>query len=64
MTVLWMTKVPMKNVGKAKNIEFVNSSLPAWFRKDEVAANLLSHLFTRGEKSITLGFVKLRGNPR
>jgi len=47
-----MTKVPMKNVGKAKNIEFVNSSLPAWFRKDEVAANLLSHLFTRGRNQL------------
>jgi len=59
-----MAKVPMQNVGKAENTEFVNFSLPAWFRKDDVAANLLSHLFTRGEKSITLGFVKLRGNPR
>jgi hypothetical protein len=49
---------------QSKKIEFVTSNLPAWFKKAEVAANLLSHLFTSGENSITLGFVKLSGNPK
>jgi hypothetical protein len=54
----------MQKVAKAENTELVNWSLPAWFKKVEVAANLLSHLLTRGEKLMTFGFVKPRGNPR
>lgn len=54
----------IQKVGRAEKIELVSSSLPACFRNAEVAASLLSHLLTRGEKSITLGFVRLRGNPR
>lgn len=57
-------KVLMQKVCNVEKIEFVTSSLPAWFRKAEVAASLLSHLLTRGEKSITLGFVRLRGSPK
>jgi hypothetical protein len=33
-------------------------------RKVDVATNLLSNLFTRGEKSMTLGLVRLKGSPR
>jgi hypothetical protein len=54
----------MQKVGKAENTELVNSSLPAWFKKVEVATNLLSHLLTSGEKSMILGFVKPRGKSR
>lgn len=54
----------IQKVGKAMKIEFVTSSLPAWLRNMEVAAGLLSHLLTRGEKSITFGFVRLRGSRR
>ena len=54
----------MQKVGKAEKIEFVTSSLPAWLKKIEVVANLLSHLLTKGEKSITFGFARLNGNPR
>jgi hypothetical protein len=56
--------VLIPKVGKAEKIEFVTSSLPAWFKKAKVAANLFSHLFTSGENSIPLGFVKLSGNPK
>jgi hypothetical protein len=59
-----MAKVLIQKVGKAEKTEFVNCSLPAWLRKVEVAANLLSHLFTNEEKSITFGLVKLSGRPR
>jgi hypothetical protein len=48
ITILWTAKVLMQNVGKAENIELVNSGLPAWLRKVEVVASLLSHLLTRG----------------
>lgn len=54
----------MQKVGKAEKTEFVSWSLPAWLRKVEVAANLLSHLLTRGEKSMTLGLVRLKGSPK
>jgi hypothetical protein len=59
-----MEKVPMQKVGNAEKTEFVNSNLPAWLRKVDVATNLLSNLFTRGEKSMTLGLVRLKGSPR
>jgi hypothetical protein len=59
-----MAKVLMQKVGKAKKTEFVSWSLPAWLRKVEVAANLLSHLLTRGEKSMTLDLVRLKGSPK
>ena len=52
------------NVGRAVITELANSNLPAWLRKVDVAANLLSHLFTSGEKSMTLGLVRLKGSPR
>jgi hypothetical protein len=54
----------MQKVGRAEKIEFVTSNLPAWFKKTEVAANLLSHLLTRGVKSTTLGFVRFKGKPK
>ena len=54
----------IQKVGKAEKTELVNSSLLAWFRKVEVATYLLSHLLTKGEKSITFGFVRPRGKPR
>lgn len=54
----------MQKVGMAVRIEFVTSNLPACVRKTEVVANLFSHLLTSGEKSMTLGFVRLRGRPR
>ena len=40
----------IQKVGKAEKTELVNSSLLAWFRKVELATNLLSHLLTKGEK--------------
>ena len=64
ITVLWSANVLMQKVGKAEKTELVNSSLLAWLRKIDVAASLLSHLLTRGEKSMTLGFVNPRGRPR
>lgn len=54
----------MQKVGKAEKNEFVSLSLPAWLRKDDVAASLFSHLVTKGEKSTTLGLVNPRDNPR
>jgi hypothetical protein len=54
----------MQKVGKAEKTELVSCSLPAWLRKEEVAASLHSHLLTRGEKSMTFGFVKPSGRPR
>ena len=39
-------------MGKAVKIAFVTSSRPAWERKLEVHASLLSHLVTKGKKSI------------
>jgi hypothetical protein len=54
----------MQKVGKSENTELVNYSVLAWLRKSEVATNLLSHLLTRGEKSMTLGLVKLKGSPK
>jgi len=56
--------VLIQKVGKAQKTELVNSSLPAWLRKVDVAASLLSHLLTSGEKSMTLGFVNPNGNPK
>ena len=44
----------MQNVGIAVRIELVTSSLPAWFKKMDVAANLLSHLLTRGRNQLPL----------
>jgi hypothetical protein len=51
-------------VGKAVKIEFVSSSLLAWFRKGEIKLSLFSHLLMRGKKSSTFGLVKPIGNPR
>lgn len=64
ITVGWMAKVLMQNVGNAENTELVNCNLPAWLRNVEVAANLLSHVLTSGEKSMTLGLVRLKGSPK
>jgi len=54
----------MQKVGSAESTEFVISIRPAWLRKVEVAASLLSHLVTKGEKSMIFGLVRLKGRPR
>jgi uncharacterized protein YhfF len=64
MTVFGKRNVHMAKVGRALKTEFTNSNLPAWLRKAEVLTNLLSHLVTMGQKSATVGLVKLRGSPR
>jgi len=54
----------MVYVGKALRTTFVICNLPAWLKRDETITNLLSYLDTRGQKSATVGFVRLRGKPR
>jgi len=57
-------KVHIAKVGSAGMSKFINWSLPAWLRKKDAATSLLSHLLTKGEKSIILGFCNPRGKPR
>jgi len=54
----------MAKVGKAVRTTFVSSNLPASLKKEEKATNLLSHLVVRGQKSATVGLVKLKGRPK
>ena len=54
----------MAKVSKAENTAFVNCNLPDWFKKDEMLDRRLSQRLTRGQKSATVGLVKLKGNPR
>jgi uncharacterized protein YhfF len=54
----------MAKVGKAVRTTFVRSNLPASLKKEEKATNLLSHLVARGQKSATVGLVKLKGRPK
>ena len=63
-TPLGKARAQRWKVGRAVRTAFVNSSFPAWDKKEEVQASLLSHLFTRGRKSSTFGLVWPRGNPR
>jgi len=49
-------------VGSVVMTELAICNLPARLRKLEVATSLLSHLLTRGEKSMNFGFVRLRGD--
>ena len=43
----------MKNIGNEVKMECVTSSMLAWEREEEVKARPLSHLVTKGIKSIT-----------
>jgi hypothetical protein len=62
--VLGKRRLHMAKVGKAVRIAFVSSNLPASLKKEEKATNLLSHLVARGQKSATVGLVKLKGRPK
>jgi hypothetical protein len=60
ITVLGSRKVHIANVGRAVKTALVSSNLPASERKKEKATSLLSHLETKGQKSATVGLVRLR----
>jgi hypothetical protein len=64
MTVFGSKKVHIAKVGKALKTALKSSILPASLKKLEVLTNLLSHLFTRGQKSATVGLYRLRVSPR
>jgi len=57
-------KLHIAKVGRVVKIALVSSKQPAPLRKEEKATILLSHLETRGQKSATEGFVRLRGSPK
>jgi hypothetical protein len=63
MIVLGNSREHIKKVGSEEKTALVSSSLPAWFKNDEMLESLLSHLVTSGRNSYTFGFVKPKGKP-